>query len=84
MHDGMTVAGGDRFGQGGFPGAVAAIQEYEVVLAHPLGAVGTRHARPIRAASSSVVVKRPLTAYWIMRFRQFGSRPSANVHHRLG
>jgi hypothetical protein len=20
-------------------------------------------------------------AYWIMRFRQFGSRPSANLHH---
>jgi hypothetical protein len=23
-------------------------------------------------------------AYWIMRFRQFGSRPSANVHHPPG
>src|SRR5579863_9266525 len=64
--------------------AAAAVYDHQVLLAHRAGEAGHGHGSSIRAASSAVLANRPLTAYWIMRFRQFGSRPSANVHHRPG
>ena len=84
MHEGMAVAVRERRRQGGFPCSVAAVQDDEVMPIRPVSEAGLRHREPTMAASSLMVAKRPLMAYWIMRFRQFGSRPSANVHHPPG
>ncbi len=84
MHDGIGVARGESAGQSGLPGSVTALQDDQFMALRPVGVAKCRHSPATSAVSSPMLPKRPLTACWIMRFRQFGSRPSANVHQPRG
>lgn len=79
MDDLIAVLEGQRCCQGCLAGPVAAFQ-HDDLIGGELRCQVSMHGRVSRAAvNSAMLEKRAVAAYWIIRLRQFGSRPSARV-----
>jgi Integrase core domain len=79
MDDCIVAPEGQRRRQGRLAGPVASFQHDDLVGGELCCQV-TMHGRASRAAvNPAMLEKRAVTAYWIIRLRQFGSRPSATV-----
>lgn len=78
--DGESVPGGELVGQSGPADAVAAVQGEGAVFSGELVEVHQRAS----GGRSGRSVNQCRTAYWIMRLRRLGSRPSAKVHTGRG